>query len=228
MRASILALSTTCILFQQSKFSKKYSSGLRFFFDKLELNISGKFIESQANIFSRYNKFIQEKSWLYILFNIFLKIEHLQKLFLRFLSYAIYCLTYKREAVLVSIRAMSRFVTFFSWLSLQSDIIIASILSQPCNQKTLQFFSPEERLLTWACMIHKILRQTSEASIKGFLLEKYLSQISGTTIFYEEKGSKFFWWKPLWWRSFTVRILMRKIIFGIFCNLPDTPVVEWC
>ena len=28
---------------------------------------------------------------------------------------------------------MSRIVTFFSWLSLQSDIIIASILSQQCN-----------------------------------------------------------------------------------------------
>ena len=35
---------------------------------------------------------------------------------------------------------MSRIVTFFSWLSLQSDIIIASILFQQCNQKTFTIF----------------------------------------------------------------------------------------
>ena len=35
---------------------------------------------------------------------------------------------------------MSRIATFFSWLSLQSDVIIASILSQQGNQKTFTRF----------------------------------------------------------------------------------------
>ena len=38
--------------------------------------------------------------------------EHLQKLFLRFLSYVMNVLTYKREAALVSIRVKTRIVTF--------------------------------------------------------------------------------------------------------------------
>ena len=35
---------------------------------------------------------------------------------------------------------MPRIVTFFSWLSLQSDIVIASVLSQQRNQKTFTIF----------------------------------------------------------------------------------------
>ena len=37
-------------------------------------------------------------------------------------------------------RVMSRIVTFFSWISLQSDNITVSILSQQCNQKTSTIF----------------------------------------------------------------------------------------
>ena len=37
-------------------------------------------------------------------------------------------------------RVMSRILTFLSWLSLQSDIIVASILSQQCNQKIFTIF----------------------------------------------------------------------------------------
>ena len=46
---------------------------------------------------------------------------------------------------------MSRIVTFFSWLSLRSDIIIASILSQQCNQKTEMSFG-RTNCISWSVL----------------------------------------------------------------------------
>ena len=39
-----------------------------------------------------------------------------------------------------NLRVMSRVVAFLSWLPLHFSVIIASILSQQCNQKTFTIF----------------------------------------------------------------------------------------